>query len=85
MDGYLSVLGREVDVRVYDTPSNGERVVHLLDKHEGRQDLIHLGMNSQGTQSMSGLVSKPHNYIVSHGSQVRKIDNSLCVSGSTER
>ena len=70
-DGRISVRvgGKEVDVRVSTIPaSNGERVVlRLLDKHEGRRDLIHLGMNSQDTQSMSGLVSKPHGILLVTG------------------
>ena len=70
-DGRISVRvgGKEVDVRVSTIPaSNGERVVlRLLDKHEGRRDLAHLGMNSRDMQSMTGLVNKPHGILLVTG------------------
>ncbi|MFT7138018.1 MAG: general secretion pathway protein E [Candidatus Azotimanducaceae bacterium] len=70
-DGRISVRvgGREVDVRVSTIPaSNGERVVmRLLDKHEGRRDLVALGMSDGDLTSMQSLVSKPHGIILVTG------------------
>ena len=70
-DGRISVRvgGREVDVRVSTIPaSNGERVVmRLLDKHEGRRDLVALGMSEGDLTSMQNLVSKPHGIILVTG------------------
>ena len=70
-DGRISVRvgGKEVDVRVSTIPaSNGERVVlRLLDKHEGRRDLAHLGMNQRDMQSMTGFVNKPHGILLVTG------------------
>jgi len=70
-DGRISVRvgGREVDVRVSTIPaSNGERVVmRLLDKHEGRRDLVALGMSDSDLKSMQNLVHKPHGIILVTG------------------
>lgn len=70
-DGRISlrVAGKEVDVRVSTIPaSNGERVVmRLLDKQEGRRDLVDLGMNPRDLRSMRDLLSRPHGIILVTG------------------
>ncbi|MFT5011888.1 MAG: general secretion pathway protein E [Patiriisocius sp.] len=70
-DGRISVRvgGKEVDVRVSTIPaSNGERVVmRLLDKQEGRRDLINMGMSTDNLAAMQELVKKPHGIILVTG------------------
>ncbi len=70
-DGRISlrVAGRAVDVRVSTMPSgHGERVVlRLLDKHAGRLDLSHLGMDAQTQALMDALIHKPHGIILVTG------------------
>ena len=70
-DGRISVRvgGKEVDVRVSTIPaSNGERVVmRLLDKQEGRRDLVNMGMGSVDLIAMQELVKKPHGIILVTG------------------
>jgi len=70
-DGRISlrIAGRAVDVRVSTMPSgHGERVVlRLLDKHAGRLDLAHLGMESSDQQSMDEIIHKPHGIILVTG------------------
>lgn len=70
-DGRISVrvAGKEVDVRVSTIPaSNGERVVmRLLDKQEGRRDLVDLGMNPRDLKSMRELLKRPHGIILVTG------------------
>ncbi|RMF96017.1 MAG: type II secretion system protein GspE, partial [Gammaproteobacteria bacterium] len=70
-DGRISlrVAGRAVDVRVSTMPSgHGERVVlRLLDKHAGRLDLSHLGMDARTQATMDALIHKPHGIILVTG------------------
>lgn len=70
-DGRISlrVAGRAVDVRVSTMPSgHGERVVlRLLDKHAGRIDLNHLGMDRSTQGTMDELIHKPHGIILVTG------------------
>lgn len=70
-DGRISVRvgGKEVDVRVSTIPaSNGERVVmRLLDKQEGRRDLVNMGMSKTDLAAMQELVKKPHGIILVTG------------------
>jgi len=70
-DGRISlrIAGRAVDVRVSTMPSgHGERVVlRLLDKHAGRLDLVHLGMEEDAQQTMDELIHKPHGIILVTG------------------
>lgn len=70
-DGRISVRvgGKEVDVRVSTIPaSNGERVVmRLLDKQEGRRDLVNMGMSPGSLVAMQELVKKPHGIILVTG------------------
>ncbi|MDX1656486.1 MAG: ATPase, T2SS/T4P/T4SS family, partial [Candidatus Competibacteraceae bacterium] len=70
-DGRISlrVAGRPVDVRVSTIPAgHGERVVlRLLDKREGRLDLQHLGMISQGEALLDKLLHRPHGILLVTG------------------
>jgi general secretion pathway protein E len=70
-DGRISlrVAGRAVDVRVSTMPSgHGERVVlRLLDKHAGRIDLNHLGMDPSTQETIDELIHKPHGIILVTG------------------
>jgi general secretion pathway protein E len=70
-DGRISlrVAGRAVDVRVSTMPSgHGERVVlRLLDKHAGRIDLNHLGMERATQDAIDELIHKPHGIILVTG------------------
>ncbi|MDX1656939.1 MAG: ATPase, T2SS/T4P/T4SS family, partial [Candidatus Competibacteraceae bacterium] len=70
-DGRISlrVAGRPVDVRVSTIPAgHGERVVlRLLDKREGRLDLQHLGMISQGETLLDKLLHRPHGILLVTG------------------
>jgi general secretion pathway protein E len=70
-DGRISlrVAGRAVDVRVSTMPSgHGERVVlRLLDKHAGRIDLNHLGMDPATQGTIDELIHKPHGIILVTG------------------
>lgn len=70
-DGRISVrvAGKEVDVRVSTIPaSNGERVVmRLLDKQEGRRDLVDLGMSSRDLKAMQQILAKPHGILLVTG------------------
>jgi len=70
-DGRISlrVAGRAVDVRVSTMPSgHGERVVlRLLDKHAGRIDLSHLGMERSTQDTIDELIHKPHGIILVTG------------------
>jgi len=70
-DGRISlrVAGRAVDVRVSTMPSgHGERVVlRLLDKHAGRIDLNHLGMDRSTQDVIDELIHKPHGIILVTG------------------
>jgi len=70
-DGRISlrVAGRAVDVRVSTMPSgHGERVVlRLLDKHAGRIDLNHLGMDADTQVTIDDIIHKPHGIILVTG------------------
>jgi general secretion pathway protein E len=70
-DGRISlrIAGRAVDVRVSTMPSgHGERVVlRLLDKHAGRLDLSHLGMEHGAQNIIDELIHKPHGIILVTG------------------
>lgn len=70
-DGRISlhVGGRSVDVRVSTLPSvHGERVVmRLLDRHSGRLDLPHLGMDDASRLMLKDVIGRPHGLILVTG------------------
>ncbi len=70
-DGRISlrIAGRAVDIRVSTMPSgHGERVVlRLLDKHAGRLELKHLGMEPGQQDVIDELIHKPHGIILVTG------------------
>lgn len=65
----LRIAGRGVDVRVSTLPTgHGERVVlRLLDKQQGKMDLMRLGMAEDTLTQMLELIKQPHGIILVTG------------------